>query len=197
MVSDSKSVQSRRGPEARREALLRAAAARFDSADVGSIRMADVAVDAGVAKGTVFLHFSTKEALFLALCEQELFAWLDELDERLRALGPSTAATVAATLTATLLPRRRLCRLLSILAAVLERNVDLELIVGWKQRLGARLLVTGARLEGCLLFLPLRSRIFSSAVCRRPRTRPPPWHSCAAPPWRFRRRCSRAGWPYR
>lgn len=136
-----------------RALLLATAKLQFEQRGFGEVKVGDVAADAGVAKGTVFVHFATKEALFLALTEEELFAWLDTVDTALQALKRPATKKVAALLADTLANRKTLTRLLTILSSVLERNVDEDTIAGWKGRLLARLLNTGARLEGALPFL--------------------------------------------
>jgi AcrR family transcriptional regulator len=52
---------------ARREAILRAALDEFSSRGFAAARLDDVAQRAGVAKGTIYLHFKDKEALFQEL----------------------------------------------------------------------------------------------------------------------------------
>jgi AcrR family transcriptional regulator len=55
---------------ARRDQILAAAAARFARAGYHATTMADIALEAGVSKGTHYLYFPGKEALFLALHEE-------------------------------------------------------------------------------------------------------------------------------
>ena len=52
---------------ARREAILAAALDEFSARGFAAARLDDVAARAGVAKGTIYLHFSDKEALFQEL----------------------------------------------------------------------------------------------------------------------------------
>src|ERR1700675_522645 len=49
---------------ARREAILHAALDEFSARGFAAARLDDVAKRAGVAKGTIYLHFRDKEALF-------------------------------------------------------------------------------------------------------------------------------------
>ncbi len=55
---------------ARREQIIAAGVACFAQSGYHSTTMADVAAQAGVSKGTPYLYFDSKEALFLALHEQ-------------------------------------------------------------------------------------------------------------------------------
>jgi AcrR family transcriptional regulator len=52
---------------ARREAILAAALDEFSARGFAAARLDDVAKRAGVAKGTIYLHFRDKEALFQAI----------------------------------------------------------------------------------------------------------------------------------
>jgi AcrR family transcriptional regulator len=55
---------------ARREQIIAAGLACFARAGYHATTMADVATQAGVSKGTPYLYFDSKEALFLALHEE-------------------------------------------------------------------------------------------------------------------------------
>ena len=55
---------ARRTPEARRTAILDAALEEFSARGFEGARLDDVAKRAGVAKGTIYLYFADKEALF-------------------------------------------------------------------------------------------------------------------------------------
>lgn len=140
--------------EARRQGILRSAAENWDQLPFEGISMAAVAEAAGLAKGTLYLYFRTKEALFLALAEEELLAWFEEVDEALgkgrRELeGPELARLLAGSLAA----RPRLVRLLAILHGVLERNVEHFTALRFLQFLATRTLRTGRLLERRLPFL--------------------------------------------
>jgi AcrR family transcriptional regulator len=54
----------RRDPEARRQAILDAALAVFAADGFAAAKLDDVAAKAGVAKGTIYLHFKDKQDLF-------------------------------------------------------------------------------------------------------------------------------------
>jgi AcrR family transcriptional regulator len=57
---------------ARREAILAAALEEFSAAGFAAARLDDVAKRAGVAKGTIYLYFADKEALFQELARSML-----------------------------------------------------------------------------------------------------------------------------
>lgn len=64
-------ARARRAAE-RREAILEAALDEFSARGFAATRLDDVARRAGVAKGTIYLHFADKETLFEELVRLEL-----------------------------------------------------------------------------------------------------------------------------
>jgi len=54
----------------RRAAILSAARAVFDERGYSQTRMAEIATQAGIAPGTIYLYFDSKESIVLALAEQ-------------------------------------------------------------------------------------------------------------------------------
>src|SRR5712692_3083745 len=78
---------------ARREAILSAALDEFAAQGFAATRLDDVARRAGVAKGTIYLHFRDKEALFQDLVRSVLsplvgmLETIAEIDAPLRALA--------------------------------------------------------------------------------------------------------------
>ncbi|QDE87996.1 TetR family transcriptional regulator [Myxococcus xanthus] len=140
--------------EARRQVILDEALALYQATSYAEVKMADVAGRAMLAKGTVFLYFPTKEALFLALLEDLLFAWFARLDGLLAEdtsawTGPRLARTVAESLEG----EEALTRLLALLQTVLEQNVTAEQLRPFKERLLAALLRAGTLVEQRLPFL--------------------------------------------
>ncbi len=74
--------------DARRTVILQAAGQLFQNASYDHILMQQVAERAGVAKGTLFLYFETKEHLFLALTVEALNRWLSDVCADLRGSTP-------------------------------------------------------------------------------------------------------------
>jgi AcrR family transcriptional regulator len=73
----------RRDPEARRQAILDAAVGVFVAQGFAAAKLDDVAEKAGVAKGTIYLHFKDKQDLF----EQMVRAAVAPVIERLEAVA--------------------------------------------------------------------------------------------------------------
>jgi AcrR family transcriptional regulator len=70
---------------ARREAILAAALDEFAAQGFAATRLDDVARRAGVAKGTIYLHFQDKEALFQELIRSVLGPFVGTLEVALKA----------------------------------------------------------------------------------------------------------------
>ncbi|MEW5868578.1 MAG: TetR family transcriptional regulator [Chloroflexota bacterium] len=139
----------------RRQALVEAAWRLFQDKAYQAINIADVASAAGLAKGTVYLYFGTKEALFLAVQEQQLAEWSNALAGQLAGLaGCGQVGAVADVVCGTLSQRPALTRLFAILHVVLEQNIAYPTALAFKQMLLERILRTGAALEACLPALP-------------------------------------------
>lgn len=123
---------------ARRQAILAVAARLLGRHQYHRITMAEVARRCGLAKGTLYLYFRSKEELFLAALEEQLAAWFDALSVELAALepGPQDAPErFAAAVAHTLATRETLSDLLPLLHTVLEQNIDLDTAAAFKQML--------------------------------------------------------------
>lgn len=138
----------------RRQAILDAAWDMYQTTSFESLAMAGVAERVGLAKGTMYLYFATKEELFLALAEREMSAWFDDVITRLSEERPAwDIPDTARILCATLDARPGLTRLLAILSTVLEQNIDLETATRFKRMVVVHMLRIGALLEQRLPFL--------------------------------------------
>jgi len=140
--------------EERRQALRDTAWSMFQERSYEAINVQEVAERAGLAKGTVYLYFRTKEELFLSVQEQQFDRWFQMIDLQLSALGKDCgAAALAASITDSLVAQPAMIRLFAISHAVLERNASPAAIMHLKQALRVRLATTGTHLETCLPFL--------------------------------------------
>lgn len=84
----------------RRDAIVAAALAEFTAHGFAAARIDDIAARAGVAKGTVFLHFADKEQLFVGMARAVLQPWIERID----AMTPVPGESVRATIEGLLLP---------------------------------------------------------------------------------------------
>jgi AcrR family transcriptional regulator len=71
--------------QARAELILDAAAALLLRVGYQRVTVDDVAERAGIGKGTIYLHWSSREELFMAVFRRELAAASDELADGIRA----------------------------------------------------------------------------------------------------------------
>lgn len=134
--------------ELRRRAIVDAALALFAERGLPGFSMTEVAARAGLVKGTLYLYWPTREELLLAVLEDRLWPWLDELDARLDdARAPAGPRKLAAAVCDSLFSYEPLGRLLAVLQTVLEHNVSRETIRRFKTQLLERMAATGARLE--------------------------------------------------
>lgn len=84
MAIDPKSLRSNTRSETKRERIVECAMARFADDGYQGARVEDVAMDLGIAKGSIFQHFGSKAGLFLECYKRavtSLPAWLDAPDD--------------------------------------------------------------------------------------------------------------------
>jgi AcrR family transcriptional regulator len=104
---------------ARREQIIAAGLACFARSGYHATTMADVAAQAGVSKGTPYLYFDSKQALFLALHEQwdcgagqRIDAAVGALPEAGRQSPRTVLGAVAAAIAAHVQAEAETCRVL-------------------------------------------------------------------------------------
>jgi AcrR family transcriptional regulator len=121
--------------EARSQQMLAATAELLEKWSYSDITMDRIAERAGVAKGTLYLYFRTKEALFLSLYEDRLGAWYAEL-QALANHGAGTVepAAAAQVIASTLAARSTLIHLHGLLYSTLCHNIDLETTLAFRRR---------------------------------------------------------------
>jgi AcrR family transcriptional regulator len=131
----------------RREAILRAAELLLHANPGGAITVEDLARQAGLAKGTVYLYFRTREEVLLQVHLERLHGLFDELEAALQAPRVDAAYhAVRATLHylrahPEFLPLATNCR------GMLEANASAQAALEYKLALGVRLSAIGARIE--------------------------------------------------
>jgi AcrR family transcriptional regulator len=136
--------------EERRRAILDVARALAETMPFPAIAMQEVAARAGLAKGTLYLYFQTKEELVLALLVEEMDVWFALVDERLERLRKPDPAGVARVLQEALAERPLFVRLLAILHLLLEQNLGPEVTLRFKRTILRHVAQTGFHLEATL-----------------------------------------------
>ncbi|EYB67428.1 TetR family transcriptional regulator [Deinococcus phoenicis] len=136
MVSPFVRPARARSPEEkgqRRDDILRAAERLWTTTPYAELSMNQVAREAKLAKGTLYLYFDTKEELFLALLTEHLQRWLAQLTALLEERRPRGPDDVAQVLLRSARDQEPLRRLLILLGTVLERNVRPELALNFRR----------------------------------------------------------------
>jgi AcrR family transcriptional regulator len=135
----------------RRQHVMDVAWSLFQDTPLTDVSMSAIAEQAGLAKGTLYLYFNTKEELFLALLHQKLETWFDEIDAALNSQRSAGSPTGLAKIFAqSLNAKPRLLRLLGKMNPVLEPNSSFEVVQTLKHMLIGRLNKTGQLLEASL-----------------------------------------------
>ncbi len=94
-----------------------------------------IADRAGVAKGTLYRHFQTREELLLAIWENEHRLWFEDFrDSVTHDPGPLTTHQIGRAIARSALARPRLCVLHGRVRGELEHNLPLAVARGFKQR---------------------------------------------------------------
>jgi len=154
----AKRAYGREDKQERREAILTAAADLFREGRGELPSAASIAAGAGLAKGTVYLYFRTKEAIFAALL---LRGWGEVVDmlETIFADHPdqqgSPAAAFLGAYVAHLEAHPELLRL-DAQRGMLERNLGAQDLTDFKTDFLARLQSGGAQIEQALGLPPGR-----------------------------------------
>jgi AcrR family transcriptional regulator len=117
----------RRRKEARPSEIIEAAIAIFAERGFGAARLEDVARRAGVAKGTVFVYFPTKDDLFRAVAQTVLTSHLERLHSAAADLDRPIAELVPMLLAqaATVIGEGRLPAMMRLLVAESRQFPDL------------------------------------------------------------------------
>lgn len=137
--------------EARRRSILAAAEDLFASSGGEVPSVAAVAQRAGLAKGTVYLYFRTKEEIFLALLAWRLGEWMQHMATALRqAPRPLTADDVVDAIVGYLVANPIALRLAVLSHGVLERNIEPDVALAHKREMAEGLRELGAALEAAL-----------------------------------------------
>ncbi len=142
--------------EARRRAILGAAAAMLAEMPVAQVTLNELSRRAGLAKSNVLRYFESREAVLLDLLDSAWQDWLVQLEADLAeavdtsAPLPARADQLAAAVAASLGSRPMLCDLISAQAAVLERNVSPQVAAQYKQASVAGITALGGLMLKCV-----------------------------------------------
>jgi AcrR family transcriptional regulator len=131
---------------ARRESLLDAAERLYEPS-LQLPAVGEVASEAGMAKGTVYLYFRSREALYLGLHERQAQRFFDDLAQRLSQPGPFDQETMLAIVDAHMIRRPAFLSLCNACMAAQADAVDEATHEAFHLALGTTMAQVGTALE--------------------------------------------------
>ncbi|WP_324769311.1 TetR family transcriptional regulator [Pokkaliibacter plantistimulans] len=137
-------ARSKAGKALRRQSILQAAEGLFAQDPTVLPTIAEISNDCGLAKGTIYIYFPSKEAIFLALLEEALSKWTERLCEVANDTGSPVAVVDA--LCDHLATHPRLMQLACLSTGVLEPNVTTEILFAFKHSISDNLHRTAQQL---------------------------------------------------
>jgi AcrR family transcriptional regulator len=130
----------------RREALLNAAERLYEPS-LQLPGVAEVAAEAGMAKGTVYLYFRSREALYLGLHQRQAQRFFEELAQRLAQPGPFDQETMLGIVDAHMIRRPAFLSLCNACMAAPADAVDEASQEAFHFAIGTAMAQVGAELE--------------------------------------------------
>jgi AcrR family transcriptional regulator len=109
--------------------------------------VAEVADKAGVAKGTVYLYFPSKEEMLLALHERHVEGFFRELGKKLREPGPLDFDDIFPVTREHMIRVPGYLALTSRCFGMMDREIPIEVAVAFKARVAQILMAAGSGLE--------------------------------------------------
>lgn len=125
--------------ELRREAILDAAEQLWLAQSEGMFNVADIAKSAGLAKGTVYLYFRSKEELFLAIHERHVATFFTRMKERAESEQTMTLDDMFNVNRNFLLDFPAFLPVATLCHGLLERQIPLETAFAFEERTYTRL----------------------------------------------------------
>jgi len=117
-----------------------------------AVNMSQIAASTGVAKGTLFLYFPTKESIFLKLTENQLQQWFQNITQCVTKAKHKSEVISCLLVSVEMQPL--LPKLLSLLHGILEHNVDEQRILNFKRFLRDEVLQLGDLIDKQLQWNP-------------------------------------------
>lgn len=109
--------------------------------------VSEVATSAGLAKGTVYLYFPSKEEMLLALHEQHVAHFFSELMKKLAEPGPLDFDDIFPVTREYLIRQPGYLALTSRCFGMMDREIPVAAALAFKERVAQVLTVAGAGLE--------------------------------------------------
>ncbi len=140
--------------EQHRDVILTAAHELFKDVGFFDVSMAMVSTRAGVAKGTIYIYFETKEEIFLSLTLKELKNWFTQLKDELTDINePVSNDQFLEVVRRTLNERQSLYSLIALMHLILEKNVSYKQAPNFKRTLLSLMMDVSGLIEAALPYL--------------------------------------------
>lgn len=138
--------------QARRADILLAARRLYLADDRQLPSVARIAEASGLAKGTVYLYFATKEEIFIALLDEEFASLLEAIGAAFQpgAAPAEQVGTLIAAMVDYLEAHPEFLRLDALAYGVLEQNLPQDVVRAFKLNLTRRLTLAGQLLDAAL-----------------------------------------------
>jgi AcrR family transcriptional regulator len=133
--------------EERRQAILDAVEKLFLRHPERMASVSEVAAAAGLAKGTVYLYFPSKEEMLLALHERHIAHFFTELMKKVSERGPLDFDDIFPVTLAHLIRLPGYLELTSRCFALMAREIPQDAALAFKARVAATLQAAGVHLE--------------------------------------------------
>ncbi|MER2491813.1 TetR/AcrR family transcriptional regulator [Catenovulum sediminis] len=134
MLKSAKRARSAEDKSLKRDLILNTASQLFDDSPDTLPTAAAIANHSGIAKGTVYLYFKSKEEIFLALLEQHYQAWFSDIRSAITADKPDSDEIINA-LCHYIESQPQFFQLASLSSSIIEQNVDSKILLEFKKRL--------------------------------------------------------------
>ena len=140
--------------EQRRDVILAAANDLIREVGFFDVSMSMISKRAGIAKGTIYIYFETKEEIFLCLTLDELRSWLTQLMTELSDINkPIRNDQFLEIVRRTLSERQSLYSLISLMHLVLEKNVSYKQALHFKRTLLSLMMDVSGLIEAALPYM--------------------------------------------
>ena len=131
-----KKAKSQQQKQFRINSILNAAEQLFVENGKGELPSAiQIANQAGVAKGTLYIYFRTKEAIFIGVLERHLQNWLADFDRLVRQYDAPTSGDIVGYLAAYWQQNEILGELSRLQDSQLEANLDEKVLTGFQTKI--------------------------------------------------------------
>ena len=135
VLNGKKRARTAKEKDLRRESLLDAALELLLESNGQLPTVSAIAARAGVAKGTAYIYFKTKESIYMALLEHQLHDWLAEVRHQLRFIRHDVLDGVVDALVSFKTKLPHLWILASLGHQQLEPNIDKKALLNHKTKL--------------------------------------------------------------